>query len=37
LWTAVPDKIEEEQVADFNPYLSPPNIKLAELHGVTIL
>jgi hypothetical protein len=36
LRTTAAEKNEEEKEADFNPFLSPPNIKLAKLHGVNL-
>lgn len=37
LRTTVTEKPGEEKEADFNPFLSPPNIELAKLHGVNTL
>lgn len=34
LRTTITEKPLEEKEADFNPFLSPPNIELAQLHGV---
>jgi hypothetical protein len=36
LRTTAADKPAEEKESDFNPFLSPPNIELAKLHGVPI-
>lgn len=36
LRTTAADKPADEKEADFNPFLSPPNIELAKLHGVSL-